>query len=169
MPCKMTRCILLNPVLPSIPKRMKLENYPLKADESITVFEFVSTGPKGSVYKGIHFQLLYAPDTYNLAFGDKDAVTGEIDDLAVTDNKDTDKVLGTVVAALWLFFHRHPNAAVYATGSTPSRTRLYRMGITRFYREIQKDFLLFGRIDEAFYLFETGREYDSFLVQRKFG
>ena len=63
-----------------------------------------------------------------------------LDDLAISNNGDTEKVLGTVVAALYAFFDRHPGAIVYATGSTPGRTRLYRMGITKFYEEIKNDF-----------------------------
>ncbi len=147
---------------------MKLDKYHLKADETLSVFEFISVGPKGAIRKIIHFQSTYTAGLYNLAFGDKHSVTGEIDDLAVTNNNDTDKVLATVVAALYIFLDKNPEALVYATGSTPARTRLYRMGITRFYEEIQEDFLLFGRMDKAFYAFEIGKEYEGFLAQKIF-
>jgi hypothetical protein len=147
---------------------MKLDKYHLKADETFSVFEFISVGTKGAIRKIIHFQPTLTPGLYNLAFGDKHSATGEIDDLAVTNNGDTDKVLATVVAALYIFLDRNPEALVYATGSTPARTRLYRMGITRFYEEIQKDFFLFGRINKQFYEFEIGKEYEGFLAERKF-
>ena len=147
---------------------MKLNIYHLKADETLSVFEFISVGPKGAIRKIIHFQPTYTPWLYNLAFGDKHPVTGEVDDLAVTNNGDTDKVLATVVATLYTFLDKHPEALVYATGSTPARTRLYRMGITRFYQEMQQDFFLFGRINKEFHEFEIGKEYDGFLAQRKF-
>jgi len=146
---------------------MRVEQYHLKSDESLSVFEFISVGPKGAIRKIIHFQQTYTPGLYNLAFGDKHSATGEIDDLAVTNNGDTDKILGTVIAALYTFLDKNPEALVYATGSTPARTRLYRMGITRFYKEIQQDFYLFGRIDKTFYEFEIGKDYDGFLAQRK--
>jgi hypothetical protein len=147
---------------------MNVDRYHLKSDETLSVFEFVSTGPNGAVRKLIHFQLTHTPGVYNLAFGDKNPVTGAIDDLAITNNGDTDKVLGTVVAALYTFMDKNPEAFVYATGSTPARTRLYRMGITRFYEEMQQDFYLFGRIGKEFYQFEVGTEYEAFLAQRKF-
>lgn len=147
---------------------MKVEKYHLKADDALSVFEFISVGPKGAVRKIIHFQLTYTPGLYNLAFGDKHPVTGEIDDLAVTNNGDTDKVLGTVVAALYTFLDKNPDASVYATGSTPARTRLYRIGISRFYEEVKTDFYLFGRLGKEFYEFERGKEYEGFLAQRKF-
>ncbi len=116
----------------------------------------------------IEFQVTSTSGLYNLAFGDKEPETGELDDLAITNNGDTQKVLGTVVAALYAFFDKNPEALVYATGSTPARTRLYRMGITKFYNEIQNDFYLYGQIGEKLYVFKVGKEYDGFLAQQKF-
>ncbi len=112
---------------------MQLDKYALKAESSLTVFEFISEGPNGLIYKLIQFQDTNQPNVYNLAFGDKNSETGELDDLAVSNNGDTDKVLATVVAALYAFFDKYPDAFVYATGSTSARTRLYRIGISRFY------------------------------------
>ncbi len=147
---------------------MKVEKYHLKSDDTLTYFEFISVGPKGAIRKIIEFQATTNQGLYNLAFGDKKSETGEIDDLAISNNVDTEKVLGTVVAALYAFFTRNPQAMVYATGSTPARTRLYRMGITTFYSEMQNDFYLYGQVGQKLYVFEIGREYDGFLVQRKF-
>lgn len=91
-----------------------------------------------------------------------------IDDLVVTDNNDTEKVLATVVAAVYVFLEKHPTAYVYAQGSTIARTRLYRMGINRFYDEMRKDFYLYGRKGDIFMEFERNVEYEGFLAQRKF-
>lgn len=146
---------------------MKVDKYFLKSDDQLGYFEFISVGTKGTVRKLIEFQNTSTPGLYNLAFGDKDPETGVINDLAVTNNGDTEKVLGTVVSALYAFLHKNPQAMVYATGSTPARTRLYRMGITRFYEEIKEDFYLFGQIGNELFPFEIGREYEGFLVRRK--
>lgn len=116
----------------------------------------------------IEFQATSIPGLYNLAFGDKNPDTGELDDLAISNNCDTEKVLGTVVSALYAFFNRNPEALVYATGSTPARTRLYRMGITKFYNDIQNDFYLYGQIGDKLFAFEVGKEYEGFVAQRKF-
>ena len=147
---------------------MNLEKYALKSEKDLTVFEFMSEGPKGTIQKLIQFQETNEPGTYNLAFGDRNHDTGDIDDLAVSSNGDTDKVLATVVAALYTFFDRYPDAFVYATGSTAARTRLYRMGVTRYYQEMQQDFYLFGQIGDDFQEFENGTAYTGFLAQRKF-
>ncbi len=109
---------------------MKIEKYPLKSESSFTVYEFISEGRKGVIRKLVQFQATNQPNLYNLAFGDKDPITGQINDLAVSDNGDTEKVLATVVGALYAFFDKHPGAFVYAVGSTEARTRLYRMGIS---------------------------------------
>ena len=127
-----------------------------------------SIGSNGAIKKIIEFQATSYPGLYNLAFGDKNPGTGELDDLAISNNGDTQKVPGTVVAALYTFFDRNPEAIIYATGSTPVRTRLYRMGITKFYDEMQNDFYLYGRIGDKLYVFETGIEYEGFIAQRKF-
>lgn len=147
---------------------MYVDKYQLKTEEGLTRFEFVSEGPKGAIRKLIEFQQTLDPDVYNLAFGDKHPKTGSMDDLAVSDNGDTEKVLATVVAAVYAFLDSHPTAYVYAEGSTKTRTRLYRMGITRFYKEMQHDFFLYGRVGEAFVDFETDEVYEGFLAQRKF-
>lgn len=147
---------------------MRIEKYALKAESSMTVFEFVSEGPGGAIQKIILFQETNEPGLYNLAFGDKKPEADELDDLVISNNGDSDKVLATVVAAVYAFFDRYPDAFVYATGSTRARTRLYRMGITRFYNEMKADFHLFGQEIDVFHEFEVGREYDGFLAQRKF-
>lgn len=147
---------------------MRLTKYHLKAESTFTRFEFISEGKKGAIRKLIEFQATSEPEVYNLAFGDKDPLTGHINDLAVTNNGDTEKVLATVVAALYVFFDNYPTVYIYATGSTKARTRLYRMGITKFYQEMQKDFYLFGQIGDEYSEFKSGNDYDGFLAQRKF-
>ena len=147
---------------------MKLDKYALKSGEDQTIFKFLSEGRKGAIPKIILFQLTTESSLYNLAFGDYDPITAGIDDRAISDNGDTEKVLATIVAALYIFFDHHPDTFVYATGSTVARTRLYRMGITRFYDEVQNDFNLYGQVGDDFPKFELGKEYCGFLASRKF-
>jgi hypothetical protein len=147
---------------------MYVDKYQLKADEELIRFEFISEGHNGQIRKLIEIQRTFDPDVFNLAFGDKNSETGGMDDLAVSGNGDTEKVLATVVAAVYAFLDSHPTAYIYAEGSTKARTRLYRMGISRFYHDIQPDFFLYGRVGENFVDFEIGKAYDGFLAQRKF-
>ncbi len=89
---------------------MKLDRYELIAGRNLTAFEFLSEGKKGKIIKIIQFQQMNLANLYNLSFGDKNTDTGELDDKAVTDNGDSEKVLATVVAALYAFAGRYPEA-----------------------------------------------------------
>lgn len=146
---------------------MRLDRYELKAERSFMVFEFVSEGPKGKISKQVQFGETDSKGLYNLAFGDRDLETGEINDAVISDNKDGNKVLATVVATVYAFTERHPNVWIYATGSTKSRIRLYRMGLTKYLFEIEEHFDLYGQKQGEWEKFEKGVEYEAFLVQRK--
>ena len=104
---------------------------------------------------------------YNLAFGDKDIETGEIDDKVISNNGDSEKVLTTVVATVYAFFDKYPDAWIYATGSTKARTRLYKMGISKFLEEVTSDFEVLGELNDDWETFKSDTEYDGFLVRRK--
>ena len=111
---------------------MNLDKYTLERSSDSKIFEFTSTGPKGAIPKIIKFQKVDDAGLHNLAFGNSNNGGRRLDDRAVSNNGDTEKILATVVSALYFFFDTYPTASVYATGSTPTRTRLYRMGISRF-------------------------------------
>ena len=110
---------------------MKLLHYELKAEKSLMVFEFISEGPKGQIPKLIKFSETTLKGFFNLAFGDKDLETGEINDNVISNNGDSEQVLATIVSSVYAFTELYTDYWVYATGSTKSRTRLYRMGISK--------------------------------------
>jgi hypothetical protein len=146
---------------------MKLPRYELIAENSLFVFEFVSEGPKGNIQKLIKFSETALKGFYNLAFGDKDLLTGEINDKVVSNNGDSERVLATVVSAVFAFTDRKKDAWVYATGSTTARTRLYRKGITKYLDEIKQDFLVYGLRNGEWEDFEKEVDYTAFVVKRK--
>jgi hypothetical protein len=146
---------------------MLIPQYPLSADESYKVFQFISIGKKGRIFKIVKFEETEVGNVYNLGFGDLDVQTGDISDIIVSDNGDSEVVLSTVAACVRCFIDQYPNSEVYATGSTSSRTRLYRMGIAKHLEEIQEDFEIFGLIDNEFRKFERGKNYQGFLVRRR--
>lgn len=78
-------------------KIMASEKYHLKFDNSLTVFEFTSVGTRGPVQKLIKFQQMDQQAVCNIAFGDKNPETDELNDLAVTNNGDVEKVFATNV------------------------------------------------------------------------
>jgi hypothetical protein len=147
---------------------MKLPKYPLASGDNLTTFEFTSEGPNGLIPKLVQYTSTNLKDVYNLAFGDKDHLTGKIDDTVISNNGDSEKVLATVISTVLAFTDRYPNAYVYATGSTKARTRLYRMGISKYITEVKSDFEIYGETEEEWQEFKKGVEYEGFLVKRKF-
>ena len=146
---------------------MKLDRYELKADELLTTFEFLSEGPQGKIEKIIQYSLVNKNNLYNLALGDKNSLTGYIDDQVKTDNGDSEKVLATVVASVYAFCDRFPHSWIYATGSTRARTRLYRMGINKYFEIVEADFEIFGQAFSEWEPYVKGKDYAAFVIKRK--
>ena len=86
------------------------------------VFEFISEGTKGPIPKLIKYSETNLKDMFNLAFGDKNPDTGDIDDKVVSNNGDSEKILATIVATIYAFSDKYPDSWVFATGSTKART-----------------------------------------------
>ena len=130
-------------------------------------FLFTSEGPKGKIEKLILFQATQIKNVFNLAFGDINTLTKEIDDSIVSNNGDSEKVLIKVATAVFEFTERYRNCLIYLKGSTSSRTRLYQMGITKYWQEISKDFVVLAEIQGDWVKFEANLKCEAFLVSRK--
>lgn len=146
---------------------MKLAHYELIAGVDLLTYEFISEGTKGSIRKIIQFSFMGESEFFNLGFGDADAETGEFDDMVVTDNGDSEKVLATVVSAVYDFLNNFPEAFVHAAGSTPTRTRLYRMGINKYHKEAETHFFIFGKTQAGWEPYLKGKDYVAFVIRRK--
>jgi hypothetical protein len=148
---------------------MQLEAYPfIKRSESY-YYEFYSEGPKGVIKKVVEFFRLLDQEleVYNLSFGDWEENTKRIDDRVASNNADRDKVLATVAATVLDFMKTHPGAAIFAIGSTTSRTRIYQMGIARTWNEITPLFEVQGYILNTWQPFQKGVNYNAFLLKSK--
>ncbi len=133
-------------------------------------YKFTSNGPKGEIQKVVQFIATSDPSIYNLAFGDL-LQDGGVDDHIRNDNNDRNKILATVAATVYEFTARYPDKHVFFTGSTPERTRLYRMAITINLKELKESFEIYG-INTAggadlVEPFLKGEEYQGFLIKRK--
>lgn len=143
------------------------EKYEIEASPSLLRFEFYSIGPKGKIKKQIEFkEFPESPTVYNIGFGDVDT-EGNINDLTITGNSDSQKVLATVALAVWRFLEKYPACYVYATGSTKGRSRLYKMGIANNLDELSENFIVFGLFNNTWEMFEKEKNYEEFLVKRK--
>jgi hypothetical protein len=142
--------------------------YQYRSERSLHFFEFTSEGPNGKIKKIVEYSETGTENVYNLGFGDYDEVTSGINDLSVTNNGDSLKVLATVASTVYAFIEKHPNAWIFATGSTIVRTRLYRMGITNNLAEIAEDFIVLGYNSKGEWEeFVIGEDYEAFLLTKK--
>ena len=132
-------------------------------------YVFISKGPKGKIEKAVRFYKVADEPffQYSLSFGDWDERWGRINDRIVTNNGDRQKILATVAAIVIDFTVGNSDAGVFATGSTPSRTRLYQMGIGMYYSVIAAVFEIQGLIRGVWEPFQKGRPYIAFFVKRK--
>jgi hypothetical protein len=133
-------------------------------------FTFLSNGPKGKIKIVVQFNATENPTIYNLAFGNL-LSNGDVDDTIKNDNKDRNKVLATVAAAAYEFTSKYPEKLIFFTGSTPERTRLYRMALTNNFDLLNLDFEIFGVVvqAESYYVEKLlkGKVYFGFMVKRK--
>jgi hypothetical protein len=146
---------------------MLKERYDIETSTDTRTFEFISVGPKGEITKVVRYSEINIKGYYNLGFGDKDPITGYLSDVIVTNNGDSQKVLASVAATLYVFTDKNPEAVVIATGSTEARTRLYRMGITNNIREVENDFIIMGLTEKGWENFRKNVTYGAFLIKRK--
>jgi hypothetical protein len=147
---------------------MKHPKYNYRSENLFLFYEFLSEGPKGVIKKMVEYTETDTQNVYNLGFGDYDENTKGINDLSVTTNGDSLKVLATVASTVYAFTEKYPTAWILATGSTAVRTRLYRMGITNNLAEIREDFIVLGYTkDEVWEEFIIGEDYEAFLLTKK--
>jgi hypothetical protein len=145
---------------------MDLDKYNYTPGESDLEYEFISNGPKGSITKVVRYtQFKHDKTIFNLGLGDKNEVTGFVDGSAISNNNDRDKVLATVASTVLDFMLRYPDCSIFIKGITPSRTRLYQMGISANFEELNKQFHISGFINGKWESFRKIVNYEAFLVE----
>lgn len=146
---------------------MNLDRYEVQINKSHTEFNFTSEGTLGKIKKSIKYQEMQK-GIYNLGFGDKNLITGEIDDTKVTNNGDMAKILATVAFSMYIFTQNNKNIWIYVTGSSQSRMRLYRMAINKYFEEISNDFVIYASLEDGeWYPFQPNIITQEFLIQRQ--
>lgn len=146
---------------------MQLEKYAISTSAQHTGYLFMSVGKRGNIVKVVQYTPTDVPGEYNLGFGDYDLTTGIVGDTIRSNNGDRDKVLATVGATAIDFLNWHPEATIFAIGSTHARTRMYQIGINRFHEEITAEHDVFGLKDGRWESFEPNQSYEAFRMRRK--
>jgi hypothetical protein len=133
-------------------------------------FKFVSEGPAGKIIKVIQFSQTGYKKIYNLAFGNL-RPDGSLDDQAISNNNDRNKILRTIVTAIHEFYSVYSDKFIFFCGNTPQRNRLYRMALAINLTELRNEFHIYGLIKKDGRLervnFRTGVDYFGFMIKRK--
>ncbi len=130
-------------------------------------FEFESISEIKSIRKLIEYRLIDNNTLlYNLALIDI-LPNGEVSDLSVSNNKDMPKVLSTVFQSMLYFFEAKPKARIFIQGSTPSRTRLYQIAISKYMTEFEQKFDIWGFVGNEMELFLKDKNYEIFIISTK--
>jgi hypothetical protein len=166
--------------LPGKSASMHLDYYEF---ERIDGFDycFFSTGPNGKFEMHVCFADA-GENAYNLGFGAVDPESGWLDDMIELRNGDSQKILATVANITLAFLDEHSASRIYAAGSTPSRTRLYQMGISRILPQLTA-YRIGGLVVERdshgniqgrypnwqgeWHEFDAGVCYDAFLIFKR--
>ncbi|WP_411835944.1 DUF6934 family protein [Myroides odoratimimus] len=148
---------------------MQHPSYSFTTDRENSIYEFTSIGKNQAIKKLIIFTPVEGEyKVYNLSFGDRTNYDGDllrINDRIVSNNGDMNKVLATIFRAVLKFTEGKDFYKIYFTGSTPSRTRLYRMAISNNYAELSKHFSIYGfDMGGKVVFFATNTNYQGFLI-----
>lgn len=130
-------------------------------------YHFESIGPKGCVKKVAYFFNSKHKIFYNFCFGDLDEVTGKIIENKVTNNKDTFKVLLSIEWIIRDFVKRFPERWVRVTCNDDVRLRFFTMWVSRRWKTIEKEGVVFGLKYGEWQNFSPNTKYDVLLFKSK--
>jgi len=91
----------------------------------------------------------------------------DINDYAVTDNGDRNKVLATVVSIVEAYTKRFPDRWIFFRGSTAERTRLYRIAVGLHLDELSRLYEIRAYVDGDVVPFVKDLKINAFLIKRK--
>jgi len=130
-------------------------------------FDFLSIG-RTEIHKAIFYFTTELPDFYNLVLAEIDT-DGELDIYTVSDNGDMKFVLSTVYKTMAHFLDLKPEAVISFTGSTPARTRLYRIALSINLSDLHQNFDVYGVLEKESRpeLFCKNKNYRGFFICRK--
>jgi hypothetical protein len=140
-------------------------HYLFEGSPDALVFEFDSISENKTIKKVVIYEALEGfENLYQLGFGDL-TEDGKVDFIAVSKNKDRDKILATVAQTMVVFFENYPNKMLYFRGSTYTRTRLYRSLISKFIEIIELYFKVMGlKSDGSPEVFIKNQDYSAFII-----
>jgi len=122
----------------------QVETYELITFEDPFIYMFYTKDDR-QILKRVSFDKAKGYEKlYNVSLGDMDPRSGETDFMARSNHKNRDKVLATVVSAVYKFTSTYPDFGVIIEGNQSAKTMMYRMGLHKYYDQLSKDFEIHG-------------------------
>lgn len=130
-------------------------------------YEFLSVSEQKTIRKAIAYTAIIGQDNwYNLSLVDI-LPDGTMDDKIVSDNGDMEQVFATIINTLHDFFKKNISSKVFFRGSTESRTRLYRVIISKLKDNSGNKFEVWGVLNNSAELFKANQPYEAFVIRLK--
>lgn len=143
---------------------MQQEYYKYQYHTDSLWFEFLSVSNLKTVKKVVTYTPFQdSREIFNLGFADA-LPDGSFSDTNVTNNDDMEKVFATIIRTILHFFEKYPDKMIYITGSTPVRTRLYRIIILRELSKIEDTFRVLGLSGSVPEVFQKNQNYQAFVI-----
>ncbi len=147
---------------------MEKPNYELESFENGQFHFFESKNTKGEIIKKVvaFSKSEENEDIYRLVFGDLIG-NGKIDFYSSSTNNDMEIILNSVIKAIEIFFNHNPEKSITFTGSTISRTRLYRAVISKFMESKEPKYSVFGFTNEnEIIIFDKNKTFIGYLIKK---
>ena len=144
--------------------------YPISYSPDQYWYEFDSISENKIIRKVVFYTLFSEmPNTYQLVFGNLTS-ENKIDTVDKSNNKDMKIILATVIQTLMYFLELNPNISVIFTGSTRSRTRLYRATISKLLNSLDESYIIEGlTFDLEKERFDADKHYFAYLISKNHG
>jgi hypothetical protein len=147
---------------------MKGQGYDFVLTAADYVFEFQSQGNQGTIVKVVWFERL-SENSWNLAFGDKQADSALLDDLSVSNNGDLRMVMQTVANIALEFMSAQPGKLLFIQPIDERRKSLYNYIFSKKWPEIREKYQVFGISGNYFDNYQPEKVYDLFVLSLKPG
>ena len=139
--------------------------YPYKKSLDILTFDFESIGLNGvSKKKVVYSSIEDLPDIFNLSLFEV-LQDGTLNIYYESRNQDLPQIMATVVQTMNDFFAKYPSKKIAFTGSTPDRTRLYRIVINKLIQKNGHVFCIEGITNNGvFEQFQANQNYLAYVI-----
>ena len=148
---------------------MKKLHYPYSVKDIRFEFVFESVGPNGRIQKMIKFEFRKSTNggLFNVVLGDWNRIDQKISDTVISNNQDAAQILNTVASTIGDVMKRCPEFCIYVRGNDLARSRIYRMAISRHWKDVSPIIDVYGYRMDCWEQFRKNINYEAFAIYSK--